>query len=76
MPNLLSRVTGIYPDMPPVFDCKQVVLSGFVFSQKLKPSQSPANAARVYNSTHSQTVELGEAGGRVSFYFCSKTIVV
>jgi len=33
--NLLFRVTRIIPDMPLVFDWKQVDLSDFVFCQKL-----------------------------------------
>jgi len=54
-----------------MFDWKQVALGDFVFSQKLKLPHS-LETPRVYDSTHNQTVELGEVGGRVSFYFWSQ----
>ena len=70
-PSLSFWVSEINPDNATRVDWKQIVLSDFVFSQKLKLSHG-LEIPRVYDSTHSQTVELGEAGGRVSFYFWSQ----
>ena len=41
--NLLFRVAKTIPDMPPVFDWKQVNLSDFVFCQKLKLLRIPVH---------------------------------
>jgi len=45
--NLLFRVTRTIPDMPLVFDWKQVFLSDLVFSQKLKLSVMSVNPPRI-----------------------------
>jgi len=62
---LLFRVTGIYPDMPLVFDWKQVVLSDFVSSQKLKLLRIEAYADQTQQ--HSQPHRRARNGRRQGF---------
>jgi len=71
--NLLSRVTRITSDMPPIFDWKQVLLSD-LSSVRNSSCWEMICVTLSPNSTHNQTVRaLAWLQGRVSFYFCSKT---
>jgi len=65
--NLLSRVTGIYPDNATRVDWKQVFLSDFVFSQKLRLSKNWRAFSTPIFREHSQPNRRARRGRRQSF---------